>query len=345
MKSTILMKSLLASAIYRPGLSFGLFRAAARGDSIVLMYHRLLPKREAQNRIQPGMYVDPNTFASHLRTLRKYFLIRSIWDIFSAKDIPSSSNHKPTCALTFDDGWVDFYTNCFPVLMTEKVPGMVFLPTDFIGSENLFWTDRLSSLLYQRWKRGKAWASESKEEKSISPTTRSLLGLKGSFENRLESAIALLKNRILEEIERTIQEISLMWEIEPQVPGRAFLSWEEVEQRGQTGLISFGSHTATHRILTQLPKEEIEEELKKSKEELIRRKIVDPSYIAFSYPNGNFNEEICHLVRKAGYRLAVTTKRDWNPRGGDLFHLKRVPIHQDMTSTPAMLACRILGFL
>jgi peptidoglycan/xylan/chitin deacetylase (PgdA/CDA1 family) len=92
-----------------------------------------------------------------------------------------------------------------------------------------------------------------------------------------------------------------------------------------------------------LKQEEVEEELTRSKEELIVHKAVDPSFIAFSYPNGNYNEEICHMVKEAGYSLAVTTEKGWNYKGLDPFILKRFPIHQDITSTEAMLGCRIAG--
>jgi peptidoglycan/xylan/chitin deacetylase (PgdA/CDA1 family) len=96
----------------------------------------------------------------------------------------------------------------------------------------------------------------------------------------------------------------------------------------QSGLISFGSHTASHRILTTLTDKEIQDELMRSKETLIAEKAVDSSFVPFSYPNGNYNEKIVNMVREAGYSLAVTTDNGWNHRGFNPFTLRRVAIHQ-----------------
>lgn len=341
MKSSILMKSLLAASIYQMGLiSLNLARAP-RSNFVILMYHRIIPKDEAQNGVQAGMYVDPGTFECHVRFLKKHFSIRTISEIFSKS---RASNSKPSCALTFDDGWYDFYKNCFPILKAHEIPATVFLPTDFIGSESSFWTDRLSFMIYQRFKHPDVTAFRAGDQLSTNPIVSTLLRLKGSLESRQESAIALLKTYSTGDIENVITELSSKWGIEPRLSGRSFLSWEEVSQMAKTGLVSFGSHTATHQILTTLQKEEIKEELLKSKEELIARKATDPSFIAFSYPNGNYNEEIYRMVKDAGYRLAVTTKKGWNHTGLDPYLAKRFPIHQDMTSTPAMLGCRIAGF-
>lgn len=317
-----------------------------KSDFIILMYHRIIRSDQAKRRVQAGMYVEPDTFERHILFLKKHFIIRALSEIFSKSgENIELSDGKPTCLLTFDDGWHDFYTDCFPILKAYGVPATVFLPTDFIGSENSFWTDRLSSLFGQRFKHQNVTASGAEKHLTMTPLARTLLGFKGSLESRLESAIALLKTHRNEDIEKAITELSSIWGLEPKPQGRSFLSWEEVNEMRQTGLISFGSHTATHRILTTLQKEEVREELIKSKEELIAQKAVDTSFIPFSYPNGNYNEEIRQMVKNAGYSLAVTTKKGWNHKGLDPFSLKRFPIHQDITSTPAMLGCRIAGLI
>ena len=70
---------------------------------------------------------------------------------------------------------------------------------------------------------------------------------------------------------------------------------------------------------------------------------VDPSFISFCYPNGNYNNKIVRMARNAGYNLAVTAKKGWKHGEGDPFTLKRIGIYQDMTSTDAMFGCRVAG--
>jgi peptidoglycan/xylan/chitin deacetylase (PgdA/CDA1 family) len=170
-----------------------------------------------------------------------------------------------------------------------------------------------------------------------------LLTLKGSLESRIEAAIRLLKDYPEDEIEETIRELSAVWGITPRLSGRAFLSWEEARMMAQSNLITLGSHTASHRILTLLDDAEIKNELERSKQKLIAEEAVDPAFIPFCYPNGNYTTRIANMVEAAGYSLAVTTAKGWNHDGSDRFALKRVPIHQDMASTKGMFTYRIIN--
>ena len=54
-------------------------------------------------------------------------------------------------------------------------------------------------------------------------------------------------------------------------------------------LVSSGSHTVAHKILTTLTDDEIRNELIESRKKLIAEQVVDPSFIPFCYPNGNYN--------------------------------------------------------
>ena len=66
-----------------------------------------------------------------------------------------------------------------------------------------------------------------------------------------------------------------------------------------------GSHTYSHQILPQLPKEEIMTELIKSKEKL--EEITDHDVVSFCYPDGKYNQKVIDCVRKSGFKGARTT--------------------------------------
>jgi len=308
------------------------------------MYHRVLPEEKTDG-LQAGIYVKSKTFEAHLTFLKKHFEIISLSELYSNPSSPpyrkGEKSKKPWCILTFDDGWYDFYEYAFPLLKKFQAPATVFLPTDFIGTNKWFWTDRLAEIFLQK-------------HKIISPVPPLVKGglrevieklenLKGSLELRLERAIEILKAYREEEIEEILSALSARRNIDQDLPSRAFLSWEEVREMAQSGLISFGSHTASHRILTTLTDEEIWDELIRSKEKLIDEKVVDSSFIPFCYPNGNYNEKIEKMVKEAGYSLAVTTESGWNQFGSDPFIHKRIGIHQDISYTEAMFGCRIIN--
>jgi peptidoglycan/xylan/chitin deacetylase (PgdA/CDA1 family) len=161
----------------------------------------------------------------------------------------------------------------------------------------------------------------------------------------VEQAIEMIKKKRPDEIEHTLSELSMRWNLDQNPQGRAFLSWEEVREMRRSGFISYGSHTASHRILTTLTEKEIRRELIVSKEKLIAEKVVDNSYTPFCYPNGNYSKSISNMVKEAGYSLAVTTEPGWTKNGSNPYCFRRIPVHQDMTSTEAMLGCRIVGLL
>ena len=339
MKISIAAKILLSSVLFSSGVLSLRLRKQAKTGFLILMYHRIIPRQEALGYVQEGMYVEPDTFNIHLQFLQKYFTVVPITELASGfKQKIGNVKNKPVCVLTFDDGWLDFYRYAFPILKAHQMPATVFLPTDFIGSSTWFWTDRLAYLLMQKPKVQKT--AEKVKFSSISIVNQ-LENLKGSSGSSLESAIEMLKPLHIDEINKIIKELSVRWRLKPGPQGRGFLSWEEVRKMSHSGLISYGSHTATHSILPTMSEEKIKEELKNSKKKLIAEKVVNPSYVTFCFPNGNFNKKIAGMVKDSGYSLAVTTRKGWNDKQPNPFTLRRIGVHQDMSSTQALFGCRI----
>jgi peptidoglycan/xylan/chitin deacetylase (PgdA/CDA1 family) len=310
---------------------------------MILLYHRIIPGDLAKAGVQAGMYVEPDTFEAHLSFLQTHFrlvLISKLPGIL--KTSLDGSNDKPFCVLTFDDGWHDFYEHAFPILKKYQIPATVFLPTGYIGSKDWFWTDRLSRLLSHR----KGYTGGNRAgQSSIDPLVIKLEMLKGSLESILEEGIKILKPYPEDKIEEVLAELSVRWKVTRNSQGRGFLNWEEVREMADSRLISFGSHTVSHRTLTLLKTEQIDVELRKSRQKLIDEGVVNPAFIPFSYPNGDYNGEIARLVKNSGYGLAVTTEKGWNRRDSYPFALKRVAIHQDITFTKAMYGCRLVNLL
>lgn len=339
MKSSIAVKSIFASCLNSLGAISWKLRQYSKDKFLIIMYHHVISKQRVWLNIQAGMYVRRKTFETHLRFLKQHFNIVSTLDFFSdLKHNSCSLNGKPFCILTFDDGWYDFYENTFPILRAFQIPATVFLPTELIGTRKWLWTDRLTNIFFQE-----------KDFRNLSLNGRfssnlilnQLKNLKGSKESRLEKAIKILKKYRDEDIEEILSELLVRMNLSQDLPGRAFLSWGEVREMGLSGIISFGSHTARHRILTTLAYEEIQDELIRSRERLVAEKIMDPSFIPFSYPNGNYNEEIVKMVEQTGFSLAVTTKNGWNRLGSNLFTLRRIAVHQDISYNDSMFGCRI----
>jgi peptidoglycan/xylan/chitin deacetylase (PgdA/CDA1 family) len=342
MTVSLAIKSGLATFLYSSRIIASKLRSSAKSGFALLMYHRIIPKGKFDGQAQAGMYVTPETFAMHLSFLAKHFKLIPLSDlIFFLKNPRNAVSGKPMCALTFDDGWSDFYTYAYPIIKANQAPATVFLPTDFIGTKNWFWTDRLAHLLIQKDRLTLLRSRASSHSPSHKPYHAGLLDkLQGSSESKIEEAIALLKAFRNEDIEEILDEYADRWKLDAGLSGRAFLNWDEVAEMARSGLISFGSHTAGHRILTTLGDEEVMAELVKSKEQLIAMGVVHPFRISFSYPNGCYSPKIVEMVREAGYAAAVITQRGWNSFTPDSYRLQRIGIHQDVASSEAMMAYR-----
>lgn len=326
--------------VYSLGAAPLLLRRRAKYHFVILTYHRVIPMEDLTQQIQSAMYVTPSTFELHLRFLKRFFRILPMSRIpeLAHKRI-SDHGARPICFLTFDDGWHDLYQHGFPILKTHGIPATVFLPTDFIGREKSFWTDSLALLLLAIDKTANKIINI---RESLSPLSKKVIGVKGSFQMRLEKAISLLKSCRHETIEESLDEISRRFRIEMPAAGRVFIGWDEAREMAESGLVSYGSHAAAHRILTTLSRGEIIGELKMSLERMLSEAVVEPSFIPFCYPNGNFTIPISEMVKEAGYHLAVTTERGWNHLCSNPYTLRRISIHQDVSATESSLAYRIL---
>ncbi len=101
---------------------------------IVLTYHRVndkLPKGE--------LVVTPKEFAKQMLFLNVYrnrFQAVGIDEAlrFLRGEIPHDNLRKTKILITFDDGYRDNHVNAFPILKRYGFPAVIFLTTDYIGT-------------------------------------------------------------------------------------------------------------------------------------------------------------------------------------------------------------------
>jgi len=308
---------------------------------LILMYHRVLNIRALRGLIQGGMYVDAETFERHVCYLKRHYEIvplEACLEILRKKE----PGNRRVCCITFDDGWKDFHDNAFPVLKKHDAAATVFLPTEFIGTDHVFWTDKIGRILVDLDGKGRVSGVSDPEE----PMIGMICDLPGSTPERFEYAIRMLKTLPPCRIDDICENLCSRLEIRIDGSDRSFLSWDEVRTLRDSGVIHFGSHTRNHVILTTVDENTVSEELAGSRATLLDKGAVSESFIPFSYPNGNHTDRIANMAKSAGYSMAVTTIKGWNrymDSPVDLFRLERVGIHQDMASTDSLFTCRIHG--
>jgi peptidoglycan/xylan/chitin deacetylase (PgdA/CDA1 family) len=88
-----------------------------------------------------------------------------------------------------------------------------------------------------------------------------------------------------------------------------------------------GSHTCTHPDLTTLSREAVMEELVSSRKALHR--LIGAPVVTFCYPYGRLNADLVWCVERAGYQLAVTTRRGRAAPDDDALALPRLSVSGD----------------
>lgn len=107
-----------------------------------------------------------------------------------------------------------------------------------------------------------------------------------------------------------------------------FMDWDQLSILSRLGKWEIGSHSHTHPDLTALSQEQIEYELKRSKEILISRGF---SSVGFASPYGQFNEAVISTIKKY-YRYHRNAGRPpWfnSLSDMDVFNIHAITIYYD----------------
>lgn len=328
----------------------GLAHVRHRGRVTILTYHRIVSNEMARSKdIQPGMLVLAHTLEVHMAYLRKRFEIISLAELLELWRTNRLKSDRSYCVVTFDDGWRDNYQFAFPILVKHRIPATIFLATDYIGTARWFWPDQLMVLL----EKAREHTTGTDDRKAVSAILAETIGISQSLQNgnfihkesreqiSPDDVVELCKGIETDRVQVLIDRLSCALRLD--LPDeRVLLNWDEVREMAGKG-VTFGSHSGSHRIMTQIPLSEVKTELIDSRKTMLEQGIKPVP--VFCYPNGNFDRDIQELVRESGYLAAVGCEvgleRD---RLSDLFALKRISLHEDSSASVPLLAFALSGF-
>lgn len=99
----------------------------------ILTYHYVANNPNPKDRARDALSVPPDKFEAQMQYLAQNgytpITLDTLYGIFNGQ---ASVPGKPV-VLTFDDGYIDFYTNVFPVLRRFNFHAVSFIPTGLIG--------------------------------------------------------------------------------------------------------------------------------------------------------------------------------------------------------------------
>jgi peptidoglycan/xylan/chitin deacetylase (PgdA/CDA1 family) len=332
------LKHLVLGALYVTGLLWLLAAARLRRRVVVLTYHRVLPADlRSRSFSAPAIIVKTETFDWQMRFIRKHLkpltLAQFAEALRSPGPLPSWS-----CLVTFDDGWHDTLEYALPVLRNNRIPAVLFVATDYVGSGGGFWQERVSAMLH---------------DIGPTPEVRSLLagvGINASlsaadFGSRdvIRGFVDRIKLRTTYDIEALTRRLEGIAGDLPRENQDRFLDWDGLSELARSGIVDIGSHASSHCPLPRLSLADAERELRESRKILERR--IGVKALSIAYPNGDANHAIAELARSEGYEAGFTTERGLVAAGANRLLLNRVNIHEGSSRTRAAFLARLIGLI
>jgi peptidoglycan/xylan/chitin deacetylase (PgdA/CDA1 family) len=314
----------------------------------VLMYHRVTTPEEIPYPIQAGTYVKPETFKMHIDFLKKNARVIPLMDLIKEVEAGERKEKKKTVAITFDDGWSDFATHANPLLEEYELPASVFLPTAYIGTSKLFWSDLLSLHLHALSKVTEKKASilhrieETLNDRTYIDLIHSYFSNPHTnFSKELDALIEKAKEASEEDRRAFLSSISILAkEYCHPICDSQFLSWEQIQTISQKGLVTFGSHGHQHRLMDQLTREQVKDDITQSIQVFKEKSI--PCLPVFCYPNQNRNTTTDEVLRDLDFSYSLgrmnSNEDEASPNPPCL---RRVGIHEDVSNSEKLLSFRI----
>lgn len=288
-----ILKSCISELYFMLG-GFYCFKYFYRKKSVLLIlnYHNF--SKYNNYKIKRGNILETgyaNNFEKQIRFYNKHFNFCYPEDFFTGK-----CDKGINVLITFDDGYKDNYDIALPILKKHDTTAVFFITTNYIGSKNWLWHDRVRYLVVA----GKINADEAEHQ-----LKRMNLGftVDEAFKDKIE----------------TLFQVG---------PKRLMMNWEEVKQMADNGFV-IGAHTTNHKVLNSLYENEQQYEIETSINEI--KQNLKIKTVHFAFPNGLYNQITLDILDANNIKYAYTTKNGFNQLDNSKIQLKRIGINASDT--------------
>jgi len=313
------MKSLLLKSFDLLSLFRHFNRYTANTATVFMMHNVLADGPESGSKVTSGL------IARYLEYLKQSsYNVISLTDYVAA--IRECRSINKTVVFTVDDGYRDFYQNCYPVFREFNYPATVFLTGDFIEKRLFMWWDKIE------------FAINTTEHSQIDLTRRGLarFSLTGDRERARAASVISEHCKQLPDAGRREFIEWLMEFLDVDFCGQPRgkyepLGWNEIIEMSQNG-IEFYPHSKTHPIMSRISYQQKLAELTDPKRLLEGR--LEREMEIFCYPNGTMEDidaEVIRALEETGYRVAVTSLPGFNTTkaNNNMFMMHRFALPAD----------------
>jgi peptidoglycan/xylan/chitin deacetylase (PgdA/CDA1 family) len=210
-------------------------------------------------------------------------------------------------AITFDDGLRNNISVAYPILQRLGLPATFFVCPALLERGSWLWNQEARQRL-RRLQRG-ALAELAQEAGAPADVE--------GFVDWMKKQDRAGRQRVEERIRHATREFSATADEHHEFD---LARWDELA-RLDPEVVTIGSHTLTHPILTTLAPEELRQEVEESRRvlEAVLQRTVDQ----FAYPNGDVDATV-HACVRATYRSAVSVEEGLVAAGCDRHMIPRI---------------------
>jgi peptidoglycan/xylan/chitin deacetylase (PgdA/CDA1 family) len=213
------------------------------------------------------------------------------------------------CLITFDDGFMDNYTNAFPKLHELDFPFVVFLATDYIGGKAGWAIRDLAEIFSVK----DAEALKDRSTTELIDDFRNSDFVKRNMKFQLSCSDDHIRRFIAE-----LKNLALM----------KMMTWDEVTEMAGSG-VDFASHSCSHPYLADLHPEDILREVKESKE--LIDKVLKKRTLLFCYPYGIYSNYAKRIIAGQGFEASFGVELSVCRHFEDPLALSRVLISREQS--------------
>ena len=283
---------------------------------LILCYHGV--SKSDEDLWKPSLYMDAATFRRRLATIRSFGL--DVLPLGEAlRQIEAGSLKHPAVAITFDDGWHDFYTTAWPILREFNFPATVYQTTYYTYYNRPVFDTTCSYLLWKGM--GKTVTDPGRIGLPITVTLDSMAAVDETAKRlRFFATESLLTGEekdhalavLAEQLGLNIKEILRSRTLHLMNPAEL----AEVSRHD----INIELHTHRHKLPAD--RKLFLEEIARNRELIRAATGITPEH--FCYPNGGYRPELTGWLREAGVKSATTCDPGLVSKGSDPMLLPRV---------------------
>lgn len=268
------------------------------GVATIFMLHRVDHIDKKKLFANENMKISPEFLEKFILEAKQYGYEFISLDQLKQLLSGNKNTHKKL-VITMDDGYVDNFTQAYPIFKKHQIPFTVYITTSFPEQNAILWWYVLEDLLHAHshidLSDGSHYTYSNADEKNK------------AFLNIRKKILNLDQINLLNNLNQLFSKYKIDWKGKTQ---ELAMSWEQIKLLSQDSLATIGGHTKNHYAFNKISNDLIQQEINDANALIHKHtgKIVEH----FAFPFGSIHEvehKQIEWVKTFDFKTVVTTRR------------------------------------